>query len=339
MNIPVGYSLALIAIISFILTYIALPPLIRNLERKGFVSKDMNKEGKPLVAKFGGIAVFLGFLVAFLLPLQLSPAAVSTDVLLVAALSISLIAFLGFVDDVLSIPDIYRVVLPVFAAVPLMLLKVGTSTIDLPLLGVVNANLGTVMLPLVGPISLNLYVLLLIPLGVIACSNLVNLLGGFNGLEAGQGIIIAVFLIAMLALSGLTENKITMVFLLIALIGALLAFLIFNWYPAKVFPGNIVTYLIGATVAVVVIVGNIEKAGAILLAPQIIEFFLKALSRFKAENFGACVKGRLTYKGETRSISHFLMKAFQPTETQLVLMLYAMQVAAGVLAIASIVAS
>ena len=337
MNLPIEYTLPLIAIISFFLTYTALPPLIRTLVRRGFVSRDMNKAGRPLVAKFGGIAVFLGFVVAFLLPLQLSPNLVSTDVLLVAALSVSLVAFLGFVDDVLGVPDIYRVILPLFAALPLMLLKVGVTTMDLPLLGAVNFNIGSLTLPLLGAVSLNLYVLVLIPIGVVACSNLVNLLGGFNGLEAGQGIIISLFLIALLALSGITQNKMTMVFLLVALIGALASFLIFNWHPAKVFPGNIVTYLIGATVAAVVIIGNIERAGAILLAPQIIEFFLKALSKFQAENFGTFVKGRLEYRGKTRSLCHLLMKAMHPTEKQLVLALYALQVVAGIAAVASII--
>ena len=335
MNIPFEYTVGLIAIVSFVLTFIALPPLIRKLNNRGFKSQDMNKEHKPLVAKFGGIAVFLGFLVAFLLPLQLSPQQIAVNVLLVAALSISLIAFLGFADDVLSIPDIYRVLLPLFAALPLMLLKVGTDTMALPFIGTVNLDFGSIMLPFIGAVGLNMYVLILIPIGVVACSNLVNLLAGFNGLEAGQGIIISLFLIALLMLGGLDANKVTMVFLLIALIGALAAFMLFNWYPAKVFPGNIVTYLIGATVAVVVIVGNVERAGAILLAPQIIEFFLKALSKFKAENFGTCVNGKLTYKGATHSLTHLIMKAMKPTETQLVLVLYVLQIVAGMLAIAS----
>ncbi|MEM0438050.1 MAG: hypothetical protein QXU54_01995 [Candidatus Micrarchaeia archaeon] len=336
MNLAVEYALPFITVISFVLTYIALPPLIRKLEYKKFVSKDMNKETLRYAAKFGGVAVFLGFIVAFLLPLQLAPQSISGSVLLGTALAISLIAFLGLADDLLDIPDLYRVILPLFAALPLMLLKVGSAAIWLPIIGDINLYFGAVTLPLVGTLGLNIYILILIPIGVIACSNLINLLAGFNGLEAGQGVIICISLALMLLLSGLNENKITMLFLVAAMCGALCAFLVFNWYPAKVFPGNILTYMLGAMVAAVAIVGGLEVAGAILLLPQIIEFFLKARSRFQAENFGKCINGRLHYDGPTYSLTHLLMKQFRPTEVQLVLMLYVVQIIAGVLALASI---
>lgn len=336
MNLAVEYALMLITLVSFALTYIALPPLIRRLEAKKFVSKDMNKETLQYAAKFGGVAVFLGFIVAFLLPLQFAPQSISGSVLLGTALAISLIAFLGLADDLLDIPDLYRVILPLFAALPLMLLKVSSTVIVLPLLGEINLYLGAVTLPLLGTLGLNIYILILIPIGVIACSNLINLLAGFNGLEAGQGVIICAFLALMLILSGLNENKVTMLFLVAAMCGALCAFLMFNWYPAKVFPGNILTYMLGAMVAAVAIIGGLEVAGALLLMPQITEFFLKARSRFQAENFGKCIGGRLNYEGPIYSLTHLLMKLFRPTEVQLVLMLYGMQLVAGVLALASI---
>ncbi|MCX8199933.1 MAG: hypothetical protein N3G76_00510 [Candidatus Micrarchaeota archaeon] len=337
MNIAPAYALGIVWAVAFTLTLIALPPLIRKLQSKGFVSGDMNKEGNPKVAKIGGIAIFLGFIVAFLLPLQLTQGSIAPDALLAAALSISLIAFLGLADDLLDIPDVYRVILPLFAALPLMLVKVGTYTMSLPFLGTVNLSLGTVALPFLGPVGLNVYVLLLIPIGVIACSNLINLLAGFNGLEAGTGAIICAFLIIILLMDGNSATQLTALFLATALLGALLAFLIFNWYPAKIFPGNITTYLIGASIAAIAIIGNIEKAGAILLLPQITEFFLKALSKFQAENYGTPSNGRLTYSGPTRSLTHLLMKMFRPTEVQLVLMLYAIQIAAGLLALAAVV--
>ncbi|MCX8205830.1 MAG: hypothetical protein N3H30_01220 [Candidatus Micrarchaeota archaeon] len=334
MNMPVEYALPLVCAISFLLTYIALPPVIRKLEHKKFVSRDMNKAGEVRVAKFGGVVVLLGFIVAYLLPLQLSPLSISASVLLGTALAISLIALLGLADDLLDIPDIYRVVLPLFAALPIMLLKVGSTVIGLPFIGTINLYFGTLALPLVGAIGLNMYILVLIPIGVIACSNLINLLAGFNGLETGQGIIICVFLVAMLLLGGLNENKVTMLFLLMAMAGALCAFLMFNWYPAKVFPGNVLTYMLGAMVASVAIIGGLEVAGAILLLPQIIEFFLKARSKFQAENFGKCINGRLHYDGPVYSLTHLIMKVFRPTEVQLVLMLYSVQIFSGLLAVA-----
>jgi UDP-N-acetylglucosamine--dolichyl-phosphate N-acetylglucosaminephosphotransferase len=54
-------------------------------------------------------------------------------------------------------------------------------------------------------------------------------------------------------------------------VGSLLAFLIFNWNPAKIFPGDSLTYGIGALIAVIAILGNMEKIGVILFLPFIID--------------------------------------------------------------------
>lgn len=131
--------------------------------------------------------------------------------------------------------------------------------------------------------------------------------------------------------------RIISIYILIGLLGALISFLIFNWYPAKVFPGNIVTYLIGSIIAVVVIIGGIEFYGALLLAPQIIEFLLKALSKFKAENFGTCINGKLNYEGKTYSLTHFIMKKFKPTEVQLVIYLFGIQIFFGFISIITLI--
>jgi len=334
MNITFEMTILVVFMTALILTYVSTPFIIKRLKEKKFVSKDMNKEGEIYVAKFGGATVFLGFIIAILLPLQLTDMNIIDEkILIAAALTTSLIAFLGFVDDILDIPDVYRVIFPIFTAIPLMLVMTNISSITIPLLGTIEMNFGTLIFPIIGTITLNLYALILIPIGIIACSNLVNLLAGFNGLETGAGIIISIFLIALLFMSGLNSNRIIAIYILVGLIGALLSFIIFNWYPAKVFPGNILTYLIGSIIAVVVILGGIEFYGAIVLGPQIIEFLLKALSKFKAENFGKCKNGKLSYEGKTYSLTHFLMKRFNPTEVQLVIYLFGIQVLFGLISL------
>jgi len=258
--------------------------------------------------------------------------------MLAAICSTMIIALLGVLDDVLDIPDRYRVIIPVFAALPLMVVKAGSSVMNF-MLFTVDFNLGVHYLPLLGPVTLNLYTLLLIPIGVVACSNLVNLLAGFNGLEGGVGAISSLFiaLAAVILYAWGYPGTVEASFLMFALFGACMAFLVFNWYPAKVFPGNAATYLIGAAIVSAVVIGNMERVGVIALMPQIVEFILKARSGFKAENFGEPgLKGRLSYSGPTYSLTHLLMKRFRPTEPQLVGMLLWIQALFGVLALLSI---
>lgn len=323
--------------ISLLAVLATTPLLIRKLRNMHIVSPDMNKEKKPLVPKIGGIAILLGFSLAALLSLVLYPE-MNVAYMLAAICSIVLISFLGLMDDMLNIRDIYRVVLPVFAALPLMVVKAGDSKIILPIFNIlVDLNLGQVSLPILGTFSLNLYVLLLIPVGVVACSNLINLLSGFNGLEVGTGAVACASLLAVaLILHSWGEKSVESSFLLLAMLGACLAFLVFNWYPAKIFPGNITTYAIGAVIVSAVVLGNIERAGVIALTPQIVEFFFKARSVFRAENFGTPRDGRLYYNGPVCSLTHLIMKYARPTEKQLVSILILLQLAFGLLAISSI---
>ncbi|MDO8340164.1 MAG: hypothetical protein Q7T16_05920 [Candidatus Burarchaeum sp.] len=336
MNLDYGLTAALVALISFCIVVFSTPKLIRKMTWLKYVDKDANKPGQPLVPKIGGIAIFLGFAVAVLLSLQLS-SQTNTILLLAGINTVLLVAFLGLVDDMMNLRDRYRVILPLFAALPLMVVKAGTSVMGVPFLGDINFNLGTSILPFLGPVELNFYILFLIPIGVVACSNLINLLAGFNGLEAGVGVIVTGTLALAILLSGMPPSSPEALFLVVAMGGACLGFLLYNWYPARIFPGNITTYAIGATVAAAVIIGNMERIGVIALSPQIAEFFLKARSRFQAENFGKVGKdGRLSYDGSVHSLTHLTMKLFRPTEQQLVMYLLALQALAGIAAIASI---
>ena len=56
------------------------------------------------------------------------------------------------------------------------------------------------------------------------------------------------------------------------MIGALAAFLLYNRYPAKIFPGDVGTMTIGASLAVASIIGRIKIVAVIALMPQIVNF-------------------------------------------------------------------
>ncbi len=331
-----GHPFILTAFISFFLTLVATWLLVPRLRRAGFVGVDLNKlpakfdrskikalkasgyPGLPTVPRAGGIAMVFGFTTGMLVSLAVFPYR-DIVVILAAMLSASLIFAVGILEDFMPIRQLYRVLLPGIAALPLMAVSAGTSYMYLPIIGAVNFGL--------------LYPLLIIPIGIMAASNLVNLLAGFNGVEAGVGFVVGLTLfIASYALDRPEAALIS-----IALASACAAFLVFNWFPAKIFPGNSATYMIGAVIAVIVIVGNMERIGAIALAPQIAEFFLKSLGGFRAENFGKLGKdGRLSYDGPIQSISHVLMKLFRPTEEQMTLMILAIQAVFGAIAFSSI---
>ena len=88
-------------------------------------------------------------------------------------------------------------------------------------------------------------------------------------------------------------------------VSALIALLYFNKYPAKVFPGDTLTYPVGAIVAIVAIVGNMEKSAVILFSLYYIEFLLKARGKFREQSYGKLLDdGSLAVRDKVYSIPH-----------------------------------
>jgi len=261
-RVPLMYALASAAV-AFFLVLLIEPAWIRVARRRGLVGRDMNKPGKVMVAEAGGIwaivAASFGLLVLEALYTYLE-GEVYHPAELYALVSLLLLAsLLGFIDDILGwkrgLPRWQRVAFMAPVSLPLVVMKAGQSTLSLPLLGTVDLGVA--------------YPLVAVPLGVLGAANAFNMIAGFNGLEAGMGLLLMLFTAAYASLKGL--DLVLQASLVMA--AALLGFLRYNWYPAKVFPGNAFTYGVGAYYAALVIIGNMEKYGLALFAL----YFIKAL--------------------------------------------------------------
>jgi len=269
-------SLLLITIfISFFCTFLVMPFWIQKAHSRNLVGKDMPKTEKPLVAEGGGLIVLGGFSIGVLLYIALNTfifkgATIAT--FLFSLLCVLFIcSFVGILDDLLGwkkgLSKRMRIVIVLFASIPLMVINAGNSSVFLPLFGKINLGL--------------FYPLLFIPIGIVGATTTYNFLAGYNGLEASQGIII---LTALAIVTFKTGNPWLSVVAL-CMVAALLAFYIFNKYPAKVFPGDILTYSVGALIATIAILGNIEKIAILFFIPYIIETILKLRGKLKIESF------------------------------------------------------
>jgi UDP-N-acetylglucosamine--dolichyl-phosphate N-acetylglucosaminephosphotransferase len=238
----------------------------------------MNKYGKPKnVAISGGLIVLFSFLLGVFCYIAFRTLYKTVDEIIVSILAILCVVliagFVGFVDDMLGwktkgLSMRLRVIALFLASVPLVVINAGESTISLPFVGTVYFGF--------------LYPLLLVPLGVVAVTSVYNFLAGFNGLEAGQGILILGFL----SYVAYTVGQPWLAIVGLCMVSALLSFLLFNWCPAKVFGGDVLTYSIGALIASIAIVGNFEKVAFITFIPYIAEMTLKLRGRLKMYSFG-----------------------------------------------------
>jgi UDP-N-acetylglucosamine--dolichyl-phosphate N-acetylglucosaminephosphotransferase len=301
-------------IIAFLTVYYVTPWLIKYLKNVGMVVKDQHKAEKPLIPVSGGLVVYLGifFGVMFIIFTQ-SFYYQSTNRLidlLAFSASISMITFIGLADDLLirkdneasiGLKQWQKPLLTAVAAVPLMAVHVGQTGFNFPIFGFVDFGL--------------FYTFLLIPIGFIGASNMVNLLEGFNGLGAGLGIIYLGNLSAYAYVVG-ADNAALIGFITC---GALFAFLLFNYYPARIFPGDTLTYLLGGVLASMAILGNLEKAALIVSIPFFVEFALKLRGKLKKQTYGTIVNGKVkSFYNKVYSIPHFFTISGKYTEKQVV---------------------
>jgi UDP-N-acetylglucosamine--dolichyl-phosphate N-acetylglucosaminephosphotransferase len=272
-----------------------LDKLIPRLESIKMIGQDENKPGKPEVAEMGGIAIVAGFSASALLAISLFIILpkFSLILLLAAVITIQTIGFIGIADDLFNLPQWFKALIPLAAAIPLVVVNAaGSTAITIPFIGIVDFGI--------------VYMLVLVPVAIAVCSNLTNMLAGFNGMEAGMGAIMFLTLSILAWNHGMTE----MLVISLAMLGSLAGFLMFNWFPAKVFPGDVGTLSIGVALATAVIIGNFESAGVILMIPYILDFFVKAVNRFPHTHQD--IKGDKLFPkdGKVKGLVHIVMKAF-----------------------------
>jgi len=316
-----------ILILNAILSNTAIKKFSEYLRNINLIGKDANKrEEKEIPESFGIPLIFITAvsLLLFLILLRIFSTKTSIKLEWILAYIIGgiFIAIIGFFEDLTVIMKRnkqnrkkkgfhhkYKLVIPLASALPITIVMLERSYISLPFLGVVNIGL--------------LYPLLLVPIGIIGASNATNMLAGLNGLESLLGIIT----ISTLSLYSFLYNKIESMIIGLFFLISLIVFYYYNRYPSKVFPGDSLTYLIGYTIGVMAILGDIEKFALSIFILWFIELVLKARSRFKAESFGKVnPDGTLSkpYK-KIYSLTHIFMNG-KNTEKDIVYKIVSIQV-------------
>ncbi len=259
----------------FIITLLMVPFWIRRAQKAGLVGKDAHKKNLPQIAEMGGVVVLLSFILGVMgyVAMRVFLFQANTNITSILAIlsAILLAGIIGTMDDILGwkigLRQWQKPLLTLLVAMPIMAINAGTRVMHLPLLGTIDLGI--------------LYPLLVIPAFILVGTNGFNMLAGYNGLEAGQGIII----LSTLAYFSYVNGSSWTAIIALCMVFALLGFWLYNRYPAKIFPGDTLTYSVGGLAAAIAILANIEKVFFILFIPYIIEFFLKLRGRFQNESF------------------------------------------------------
>ncbi|MCU0466675.1 MAG: undecaprenyl/decaprenyl-phosphate alpha-N-acetylglucosaminyl 1-phosphate transferase [Anaerolineae bacterium] len=281
-----GIAFALTFALSFGLALVLTPAAILLGERLGIVAiPGGRRKHRGRISKLGALPIFIGFaatvLIVQMLPIpRFDPKeVVRLTGLLVGGLVIFIV---GLLDDRYDLSPVQQGIGQILAAGVAIFSQIFIETVNNPLTG--------------EQIDWPYLVTIVITMGWLGISmNTVNFLDGLDGLAAGIGVIASAMLFVHSAFI-LNPAQTSVSLLPLALLGTTLGYLLFNFFPAKIFLGSgaiILGYLLGC----LSIIGGAKMATILMvLGLPLLDFAWQVVNRLR--------KGRNPMRGD-RGHLHF----------------------------------
>ncbi|MFA9559332.1 glycosyltransferase family 4 protein [Evansella sp. AB-rgal1] len=236
--------------VTFIICFIAsllLTPLVKKFAIKiGATDKpNARKVHEKIMPRLGGLAIFISFLIGFLI---LTPDSSYAWPILIGAF---IIVITGVLDDMYELSALIKLTGQIAAAVVVITGGLYVEFINLPFDGVLQ--LGILGIPLT-------------LLWIVGVTNAINLIDGLDGLASGVSSIVLLTITIIAAMKG----DLFIVALASILLASNLGFLFFNFYPAKIFMGDTGALFLGYMISVISLLGFKSITLYSLLIPVVI---------------------------------------------------------------------
>ena len=291
--------------LAYFLALVGVPMARRAALDFGVVDRpdgNLKNHSEP-VPYLGGLAVFKAFLLSLGMTYDLD-----RD-LLAMLLASTIVATLGLIDDFGVLTPKAKVLGQLVAV--FVLVKAGISV-------------HLVILPLWLRIVITV-------LWLVGLSNAFNLLDIMDGLASGVGVIAAGFLLVVASLNG----RWVVAAFTVALIGALLGFLKFNFPPAQIYLGDSGSLFVGLTLGALAMVMDYTRHNPVgwvvplfILALPILDTVYVTVLRIRA--------GRKIYHGSPDHFPLRLRRRLGGSTTKTVVVIYALGVVSGSLGIVAL---
>lgn len=316
MNLTDAGAFLIVFSLAFSLTLLMIPLCERWGQRFGIVSRAggrrSNEGDLRGVSKLGGVALFVGFtaavLVAQLLPIpRLDP----NEVVRLAGLVLGgvIIFGIGLLDDVFELNAVQIGIGQIVAAAIAVTFQIFIETLNNPFTG--NQ---TDPWPFIVTVTISMFWLGLM-------MNTTNFMDGLDGLAGGVSFIAGTMLFVNSAFI-LQPAQTSVSLLPLALMGASLAFVLHNFYPARIFMGG-GAYFLGYVLGTLSIIGGAKMATILLvMGLPLMDLVWQAAHRMS--------RGRNPMQGDRGHI-HFRLLDMGFSQRQIVLTYYAFCAFFGIL--------
>jgi UDP-GlcNAc:undecaprenyl-phosphate/decaprenyl-phosphate GlcNAc-1-phosphate transferase len=217
--------------LAFLITFFSIPVIIEVAkDKKLFDEPDERKVHHAVIPTLGGLGIFAGFIIATLLGAPLGSAELQYFIA-----AIMLIFFLGIKDDILILSATKKFIGQLVAAG--ILIKFGGVQINN-----MYGFFGIHEIPHTASVLLTLFT-------IVVITNSFNLIDGVDGLAGSLGLVTSGIFGIYFYMTGQALYAV----MALSLAGSLVAYLIYNFYPAKIFMGDTGSLLIGLLNSVFVI--------------------------------------------------------------------------------------
>ncbi|MBU0545640.1 undecaprenyl/decaprenyl-phosphate alpha-N-acetylglucosaminyl 1-phosphate transferase [Patescibacteria group bacterium] len=302
-------------ILAFALSLVATYAVKKFAERAGIVDRpdEKVKKHKKAVPLLGGLAIFLSFwlVVAYLAFFtNLFGANLQPQKLIMVFIASVPLMIIGYFDDKHKLPAVWRLGLSAVCVLLLVLGGLGLNKITNPFGGVLYLDFWQINLGFLGYFSLVSGSLVF--LWIIGMMYTTKILDGLDGLSTGIASI-ASFMIFFIA-NGERWHQPDVALLSLVFAGACLGFLVFNFYPAKIFLGEGGSLFVGFMLGVLSVISGGKIATALLvMAVPILDLARVVFVRAR--------KGQSIFKGD-REHMHFRLLDLGFSHRQTVLLYY-----------------
>ena len=298
-----------IILVVFLFVVLIMPIIMKTATHVNALDiPNERKVHKKPMPRLGGVGIFLGFLLGYMLFCTPTPQMLS---ILIGSI---LIILVGFVDDINPLKPLPKFLVQIVAAA--IVVFYGNIILqDISAYGL-YINFGILAKP----------VTIFFIVAIINCTNFID---GLDGLAGGIATIFFITISIITSIMGIYNGLDASLSLI--MIGATLGFLVYNFYPAKIFMGDSGSMFLGYMISVISLLGFKNVTLTSFVVPVLI-FAIPILDTLFAI-VRRLLKGESPSKADKEHLHHQILK-MAGNQVKTVLIIYFMQI---LFSIASIV--